>query len=138
MGLGHFRASNVFYHAEERWKGNRLNNEMSSTACASHVVLNLLLLHNNNVNFLIRHFRWFMEDVNTIQRRFLSVPDLNDFRYLLNLPSFMNKLTDSICTSYNLTYLQIATKTKCYKCFFTSVANGFSGFCLLSVRSLFA
>lgn len=82
---------------------------MSSTACASHVVLNLLLLHNNNVNFLIRHLRWFMEDVNTIQRRFLSVPDLDDFRYLLNLPNFMNKLTDSICTSYNLTDLQIAT-----------------------------
>lgn len=111
---------------------------MSSTACASHVVLNLLLLLNKNVNFLMRHFRRFMEDVNTIQRRFFSVPDLDDFRYLLNLPNLMTKLTDPICTSYNPTHLQIATKTKCYKCFFTSVANGFSGFCLLSVRSLFA
>lgn len=82
---------------------------MSSTACASHVVLNLLLLLNNNVNFIMRHFRRFMEDVNTIQRRFLSVPDLDDFRYLLNLPDFMTKLTDSICTSYNLTHLQVAT-----------------------------
>ena len=100
MGLGHFRASNVFYHAEERWKGNRLNNEMSSTACASHVVLNLLLLLNKNVNFLMRHFRRFMKDVNTIQRRFFSVPDLDDFRYLLNLPNLMTKLTDPILQSH--------------------------------------
>lgn len=53
-----------------------------------------------NVNFLMRHFRRFMEDVNTIQRRFFSVPDLDDFRYLLNLPNLMTKLTDPILQSH--------------------------------------
>ena len=57
----------------------------------------------------MRHFRRFMEDVDAMQKRLLSVYDFVDFPYLLNVTNFMNKLTDSICKSYNLTHLQIVT-----------------------------